>query len=508
MRIFFSTFFVILLLSVGSCRKDFNTVISSGNLTFSKDTIFLDTIFTNISSSTYTFKVYNHSSNDITIPSIRLGKEESSLYRLNIDGLAGKVFQNIDILAHDSLFVFVEVTIDANSVTNPLYTDKIIFESQNQHQEVQLVTLVQDAHFLFPKRDANGIKERIQIGIDANNEPLEVNGYYLIGNTTWTNDKPYVIYGYVAVPPNKTLTINAGSKIHFHENSGIIVGKNATLKVNGTVNSNVVFQGDRLEDAFKQVPGQWGTIWLRAGSKNNLISNAIIKNNEIGILVDSITNLSTPTLHLINTQIYNTTNFGLLGRNTFINAENLVIGNNGQASLACTQGGKYNFIHATIANYWNSSFRQFAAVYINNYFNGGDSNNQTSTAEDLIEANFVNCIIDGNQNIELSLDKNENASFNYMFKNVLLKFNDFSNDFSANPLYDFKNNQLFKNIIFNGDADFKDVTTNQYIIGTKSVAIEQADMQESQQVPLDILGIDRTAKPDLGAYQHIDFKTE
>ena len=44
-----------------SCRNDFETVPSTGNLEFSRDTVFLDTVFTNIGSSTYNLKVYNTS---------------------------------------------------------------------------------------------------------------------------------------------------------------------------------------------------------------------------------------------------------------------------------------------------------------------------------------------------------------------------------------------------------------------------------------------------------------
>ncbi len=55
-----------------SCRNDFETVPSTGNLEFSRDTVFLDTIFTNIGPSTYNLKVYNRSDEDINIPTLRL----------------------------------------------------------------------------------------------------------------------------------------------------------------------------------------------------------------------------------------------------------------------------------------------------------------------------------------------------------------------------------------------------------------------------------------------------
>ncbi len=83
----------------------------------------------------------------------------------------------------------------------------------------------------------------------------------------------------------------------FNNDSGIIVDKKASLKVNGTINNKVVFEGDRLEHRFNAVPGQWGTIWMRAGSKENEINHAIIKNGIIGVLVDSLGS-NAPTLSI------------------------------------------------------------------------------------------------------------------------------------------------------------------------------------------------------------------
>ncbi len=496
-------FSIIGLVFYTSCRKDFSTVLSTGSLSFSKDTIFLDTVFTNTSSSTQQFKVYNKSNDAITIPQISLEKGLTSFYRLNVDGIPGKNFENIDILAHDSIFVFVEATIDFNAVTNPLYTDKILFDTGVNRQKVELVTLVQDAHFLFPSRDADGIKETIVLGIDAGGDPIEVNGFMLNGNTTFTNDKPYVIYGYLGVPENATLTINAGSALHFHEDSGIIVGKNATLDVRGTLSDKVVFQGDRLEPEFENTAGQWGTIWLRAGSKNNRINNALIKNSVIGVLTDSIGTSSIPTLTLNNTEIYNTSNFGILGRETYIEGKNLVIANNGQSSLACTMGGTYNFTHCTFANYFNNGFRQFPTLLINNYVGFTDKTGAESfIIRNLNEANFTNCIIDGNQSIEMILDKKEGGTFEYQFKNNLIKFNDVNNTFATDVLYDFENTDFYTSNIINGNAQFEDTDLNKLQIGKDSEAIGKADISASLNVPFDILGFSRNVNPDIGAYQH------
>ena len=55
----------------------------------------------------------------------------------------------------------------------------------------------------------------------------------------------------------------------------------ASIKINGefsldqeVLENEVIFEGDRLEPIFEDVPGQWGTIWLFDGSINNEISYA------------------------------------------------------------------------------------------------------------------------------------------------------------------------------------------------------------------------------------------
>ncbi|CAM1348932.1 hypothetical protein [Tenacibaculum halocynthiae] len=499
MRYVYCFLFVFLLIINSSCRKDFETIPSFGSLEFSKDTVFLDTIFSNIGSATYNLKVYNKSNKAITIPEIKLENGTTSNYRLNVDGTPGKDFKNVEILANDSMYVFVETTIDFNTVTNPLYTDKILFDNGNNQQDVDLVTLVQDAHFIFPAKNNMGIET---LTIDGNDSKIQ--GRFLKDNELiFTDDKPYVIYGYAAVPNDKTLTINPGAKLHFHRNSGLIIDTKASLKANGTLNKKIVFQGDRLEHSFKDVPGQWGTIWMRAGSKENVLNNTLIKNGIVGVLVDSIGHNSTPTLTIKNTEIYNNSSYGILGRNTNILGENLVIGNTGQSSLACTFGGTYNFTHATLSNFWNNSLRQLPAVLVNNFIIFTNSNGQENTlTRDLFAANFTNCIIDGNNNIEFILDKSDKSLFNYNIKNCMIKFNDINNSFTNNHELKFDNTIHYQNIYLNKSSNFKDVFSNTFIIGDKSEAINKGI---STTATSDILGVSRATNIDLGAYQHIIF---
>ena len=507
----FALFIIVLLWS--SCRDDFETQTSTGQLEFSRDTVYLDTVFSNIGSSTYNLKVYNRSTDAIHIPYVSLAQGENSLYRLNVDGVPGKTFENVEILAKDSIYIFVETTIDYADFTNPetnfIYTDAIEFDSGATQQKVELITLVQDAVFLYPQRDDAGIKETLSLGTDEEGNDIQIEGFFLEDDELqFTNEKPYVIYGYAAIPPQKTLNIEAGARIHFHAGSGLIAANESTLKVNGRLSADtlkleneVIFVSDRLEPDFSDVPGQWGLIWLTQGSTNHDINYATIKNATVGILMDSNDGGTETTLSIRNTQIYNSSNMGLYARTGNILGENLVINNAGISSLWLALGGSYEFTHCTFANYWTQSFRNFPAVQIDNFLLGEEA----SFVADLIQANFTNCIISGNQGEEFLVSKSDEAAFNFSFKNCLLQFNDSFGQYSDDPLYDFENTSLYQNIILNGEPDFKNPQNNDFRIGEESAGNGQGNLNAAQKVPQDIVGINRTTSPDLGAYQSIAF---
>ncbi len=494
-----------------SCRNDFETVASTGNLEFSRDTVYLDTVFTNIGSSTYNLKVYNRSNDDINIPSLRLNQGDASNYRLNVDGLPGKVFNDIQILAKDSIFIFVETTFDINNIPGGgndfLYTDQIVFDGGGGQQKVELVTLVQDAVFLFPADLGNGMFETLNLGTDE--EPILIEGFFLDDlELTFTNEKPYVIYGYAAVGAGKTLTINPGARVHFHRDSGILVGNTGSIKANGTLSTDpelleneIIFEGDRLEPDFSNVPGQWGALWLTEGSTNNEFSYATIKNSSVGILMDS--NDGDETLTLKNVQIYNNAISGLLARTGNVYGENVVINNSGQNSLSLSLGGTYNFNHCTFGNYWTNSFRSFPSVQIQNFLQVSD----TEALTDNLNATFTNCIVYGNEQRELGLSRVDDTSvlFNVNFTNSLIRFEDPNGDFTDNPLYNFEDSSLFTDIVLNEDPFFQDTSLNSFNIELGASAAE--GIGKAGVMPL--IDLNNTARsttaPSAGAYESVVF---
>jgi hypothetical protein len=511
-----------LAVSVTSCRNDFDFESQTGSLSFSKDTVYLDTVFTDIGSSTYTLKVYNNSDKNISIPSLRLKKGTASKYRLMVDGMAGQVFEDVELLAKDSMFIFVSVTAevaDANP-TDFLYTDQILFgeETNSNHQKVELVTLIQDAYFIYPGRvqnpDESYTYDELNLGVDGNGDPITIRGRFLEETNPvngdelhWTNTKPYVIYGYAAVPSNKTLVVDAGARIHFHAESGLIVANNASIHVNGTnsttaaLENEVIFEGDRLEPDFSEVPGQWGTIWLTQGSTNNQIKNLTIKNATVGILVSGNDGTPTPSLTLENTQIYNCSNVGILARTGNIEGKNMVINNCGQASFAGSFGGSYEFTHCTFANYWSNSTQ--TCIRLDDFI----TTETGDEIEPLEKANFNNCIIYGSTNFGVFYRK-KGTTFNYKFDHCLIKFADYSNQFGNNPMYSFTDATLYDTCLIATNStvnnpDFKDTRKNELIIGEDSAARGTADNTYS--TFNDILNNTRSGATDMGAYNWLSF---
>ncbi|HBS52702.1 MAG TPA: hypothetical protein DD806_01720, partial [Flavobacterium sp.] len=360
-------------------------------------------------------------------------------------------------------------------------------------QKVELVTLVKDAVLLFPQRLSNGGKETIPVG----NKTVE--GFYLDDTELhFTNQKAYVIYGYAGVPSGKTAIFDAGAKVYFHANSGLMIGNSASLQINGRSSSTsqmeneVVFQGDRLQSDYANVPGQWETVWIDQGATNITINHLTIKNASIGLMIQNNNGTST---NIRNTQIYNSAHFGIVAQNGKINAENVVVNSAGEAALSCTYGGNYTFTHCTFNNNWNSSKQM--AVSLSNFKLGA-----VPETNALSKASFNNCIIYGAYTNELELSKKTGAAFEYQFNNCLIKMD--AKAEATNPLYQFTNDPAHYNaILLNQDPKFQSSAKNKLNIDATSAAFAKGNA--SYIIPFDISGTMRTLPPDLGAYQSKPF---
>ena len=508
MRHYIYFIFLGILFSFTSCRKDFDTVPSTGNLEFSKTEVYLDTVFSNISSSTYSLKVYNRSNDDIKIPVIQLGKGLNSKYRIMVDGMTGnnKIFNDVELLAKDSLYIFIETTTNI-SETEPdfTYNDEILFDSGSNQQKVKLITLIDDACFIFPNRSLDKkIYEKITVeGFDP-----ETRGHTLTDTElNWTNAKPYIIYGNCVVPSGKTLNIAKGTRVHFHSGATLIVDDGATLNIQGELNlfdgdgkvttkNEVTFEGDRLEPEYEYASGQWGAVIILSGT-NNQIKHLTLKNAVVGILTLRNNSATTPKLTIENSQIYDCASYGILARASIINGKNLVINFAGQTCLGMSEGGLYDFTHCTFNN--NAQSTKQNAVYIDNIITDQYGNPNDSVE---LNVNLKNSIIYGSNNIEAiinqtTITKTIPKPFNLNFEKCLIKFNDVNNQLTGSQYSEIKNNDNFRNL----DPKFKNINRNFMNITEGSAAIGKGNPV----IPNfnDILNKSRTSSNDIGAYQFI-----
>jgi hypothetical protein len=455
----------------------------SATLHFSNDTIIFDTAFHSIGTPTQTLTIYNRNNFDVQT-NISLNLINEGVFRMNVDGVSGNNHKGIDIPSKDSIFIFLEVTPNQNSSNDFLLTSNIVFTTGTQQQDVKLVSPGRNANFHLPHDNI------FTDGTDSINYK-----YFSISeNTTWTNDLPHVIYGYVVIEPNATLTIEEGTKIYFHNNSGMFVGNplligengvpptnNGTLIINGDIGNEVTMQGDRIDSWYENIPGQWNGIHFVQGSINSTIDYAIISNGTTAIHADSVAN-SNPTVTINNTIIENMSSIGILGQGANIAAANTVVSKCGQYTVACNIGGTYNFTHCTFANYWNYNHRNTPSILLNNYYEGADGNIYD---RDLLAANFTNCIIDGSLSTEVSFQE-QAGEFNYTFDHCLIKLD---------PTID-TDNEHYINSIINQSPKFKDNTESDFHLTEDSPAID-AGIGPSD---IDIEGNPRNT-PDLGAYE-------
>lgn len=471
MQLRFSILILLIGLILFSCNQEEFATSSDAKLEFATDTVTFDTIFSSIGSTTKWFTVKNPNKQSVKISRIFLAGGNRSVFRLNINGVQANEDFDITISGGDSLFVFVEVTIDPTGQNNPMVVqDSIVFNLNGNTQDVDLIAFGQDFHLL-------------------NGEVLKTQ--------RWENDKPYLIYNSVLVDSLETLNIDPGCRVHFHYGSSMFV--KGTLNASGTFEKPISFQGDRLEESYRNIPGQWGAysefadgslyvyggIHFLVGSKDNVLNYSVIKNATKGIQIDSMGFSNNPVLTISNSRIENMALNCIDARTTFIKASNSVFANSGSYTLALLLGGDYQFNHCTVANYSNFGNRKEPALFLKNYY---EYNKITYSFN--LNAIFGNCIIYGNKENEISTDKGGTGSFTYLFKNCLVNTNLSSG---------------FENSVFNKEPLFVNISENNYAIDSLSPARNIGDIEIAKQFPIDLNDYSRLEDegPDLGALEWI-----
>lgn len=454
-------YFLIVLAAFSACRKEDDvTTDPSAKLEFSLDTVLFDTVFTGFgtqkpASVTKQLRIYNRNKNAVRT-TIRVANMFSSYFKINIDGIAGPEVRDYEIRGKDSIFLFVQIYINPDNALNPfVINDSLIFETNGNIQDVQLVGWGQNAHYF--------------------------NGEEIACNTTWTNDKPYVIYNSVLVPQGCKLTIQEGVRIHSHIGSTFYVG--GTLEVNGTKANPVTFESDRLEDAYKEIPSQWVGIRFLPRSINNKITYAVIKNGIVGVEADSIPVNGIENLNISHTIIRNMSGAGIVGYTSTIKATNCLVHNMGTYSFVGELGGNYTLYHCTFSAYNNFQGRTDPSFYLSNANfepEGGPVTINNLTYD------VANCIIDGSEEDEVELNTEGQGIITKNLRFCLIK----QTKEGVVPTN--------ANNLFNLDPLYKNFNKNDFKLSAASPCINKGT---NVGVPIDFDGETRDAQPDIGCYE-------
>lgn len=461
--------FVILVasgLTFNSCRH--NQYNENVMLEFSTDTLMFDTIFTTVSSVTRSFTVTNPSPDPVKLD-IYLAGGTQSYYSINVDGVAGTEFHEVEIPAHDSIFVFVKVNINPTNQNNPyLITDSVLFYNTQRKQSVQLVAFGQDAHFIIP---------------DHHNVSMP---YYIVAHehehVHWTNDKPWVIYGWAVVDSLGKLTIDPGTRVYVHHGGGIWVYRYGNIHVNGTFDEPVLIAGDRRESFYDTDYEQWSRILINEGRDDNIINNAIITNASTGLDISSLTEYLGNKTIINNSIIHNNRYYGVVAQSADVEMNNCQISNTGSYSVVL-QVGDFKFNHVTIANYFQQRKREVPAFGLSNYYDKGDTRYLGATH---FECN--NSIIYGvhsDSYDEIVTSAYNGVDLNYRFNNCIVKKEELDGNFSN---------------CFDRDPKFLSNYGQNYNLKEESPAIDAGMIGLG--ITTDIMGRMRNGVPDIGAYEY------
>ncbi len=469
----------IFLAPLQSCKKD--SFSSGGQLTFSNDTLTFDTLFTSLGSTTKFFTIRNTSKQILRVSKIQLGGGVSSAYRINVDGDSGVLFEDIEIPAKDSIYVFVEVTVDPNSRNLPfIILDSIQFSTNGIQQKVILQAYGQNAHFF-------------------NADSIET-------NTVWNNDLPYVILNYIQIKQGASLTINSGCNVYFGGGAAIIV--EGDLKVKGADTASMVtFRGVRLDKdiadrSYDDFPGQYaGVFFLR--NSTGTIEYLKMRNSSYGINVGNIKTSDNPAVNILqlqamslsnaptvtirNSKIYNNAFYGLFGFLGKIVAENVLVYSCGKNVVGIYDGGDYQFTNCTFYTRGGTyiSHSKDPLFYMNNFFEYDAA--LPALQSDSSRATFVNCILYGTLDEEIVAEEAATSlhPIDLSFNHCILK-----------------TKSLFTPPVFIScsvdDPQFEDVLLNKFRPLQNSPA---SNFGLFTGLSFDIDGFARANPPDAGAYE-------
>ena len=451
---------------LSSCIEDGFTTSPSDQPAFSTDTLRMADLFTLEASPTSRFIVYNRHDKGLNISSVRFIDDPAGNFRLNVDGMAGREFSNVEIRAKDSIFVFVEATLPENGGDAP-------------------VDILAHIEFI-----TNGVASKMPVKVTGQDAVRLYDGTLIETNTTLTADKPYLVRDSIVVAEGATLAIEAGARLYFHDGASLLV--DGTLDIRGEAGKPVQLTGDRRGFVAAQIPyeimaGQWEGIKFGPTSTANRLVHASVRNTKWGIMADNVQSAGdAPGLYLLNSVVRNAHGYVVETLCTDVTAIGCELAEASSGIMSLT-GGNHRFNHCTIANYY--LFTALGGPAVQMAQTGFPDEEPVDPERPMMTADFTNCILYGNGT---ELSHPDLAGTAITFRRCLLKSAGTDDDNFIDCLW---------------DTDPKYYTErSEYIFDYRlrpespAAGAAAADLVDPA-AAADIDGTPRLPNPDLGAYQ-------
>lgn len=425
-------------------------------LSFSTDTVFFDTLFTDTRSTTRVLRVFNTNANAVDV-SLRVGRGERSPFLLKVNGREGKAVEGIRVFGEDSLFVFLEATIPANPIDSIFQVkDSLIVTVNENKQDVKLVSWAEN--------------------------PVRFQQALIATDTLFTATRPYLIRDSLEVAEGTTLRVEAGSRLIFARDAFLRV--RGQLTVEGTAEQPVFFLNERSDPPFNNTPGLWEGIILENSTANKL-NHAVIRNASTGVFISRVDADSVADLTMNNSIIENMSAIGLLSLSADVQATNTLIDNCAQRLVFIGERGTVRFTHCTLANATNDFFREDPSVV----FTDQVFVNENPFLSEALNVTMENSILWGTEEEELAFAIGNNAQSTLTLQNNIIR----------SGLQEGGGSIQLSDNIFNENPEFVNPFEFDYRLDSLSPAVNSA---RPLGIPTDLRDSLRDETPDIGAYEY------
>lgn len=377
MRKFFWLLFVSITIALifVSCKDDFDRISSSAadQPSFSQDTVRVDTLFSDVTSSTRQLMVYNRNKKSIRLDRVYLSDPKLG-FRVNVDGHAGREFENLTILPGDSMYIFVEANFKRDDAADPIaeVKDKLFFETKGVRKSVLL--------------------QGYRCNADV------VNSIHVRKDTTISSKIPLLVRDSIVVDKGVRLNIEAGARVCFFAGSYMKVY--GTLIAEGTVHKPIVFEGERQDMMLSDLPyplvsGQWGGIRFGKQSHGNRMTSCTVRNAMVGLMFMEERQTSEDLIYMKDSKVTNMKGYGIYACGGKIRLDNTEVSNTLDATLQL-QGCDFEARACTFANFYLFDSKFFPTV---NYYDSYKTGSGEVKHVDGSRFSLNSCVVDGTRNM-------------------------------------------------------------------------------------------------------------